>query len=207
LGPLFALICDNGSVFEGQPFTGGMVRAYIWDDVDPARSMAARGAFEKGYGFRDYAAYVYDAPPILLPKNGEIVYTGKVPASELFAERLMTEEEVEHCVSIMFPDVRLKNCIEIRMADSMPIEGALAYTALIKGIFYNSANLEALYKQTYDITGRDASEAKAALKKDGVKGQVYGRPASDWVAGLLETAKNGLSAAELPYLKVLECKA
>lgn len=37
----------------------------------------------------------------------------------------MTEEEVEHMLSMVFPDVRLKNYIEIGMADSLPKEGSL----------------------------------------------------------------------------------
>ncbi len=47
----------------------------------------------------------------------------------------MTEEEIEHMLSMVFPDVRLKNYIEIRMADSLPKEEAFAYTALIREYF------------------------------------------------------------------------
>ena len=62
--------------------------------------------------------------------------TGEWSAAEYYRGRLMTEEEIEHMLSMVFPDVRLKNYIEIRMADSLPKEEAFAYTALIRDIFY-----------------------------------------------------------------------
>lgn len=50
----------------------------------------------------------------------------------------MTEEEIEHMLSMVFPDVRLKNYIEIRMADSLPKEEPLHILALTV-IFFTEA--------------------------------------------------------------------
>ena len=58
----------------------------------------------------------------------------------------MTDDEVFHAMSMVFPDVRLKSYVEIRPADSMPIPYVLAYAALIKGLFYGKSSLETLVR-------------------------------------------------------------
>ena len=58
-------------------------------------------------------------------------------AKEIFEDKNISKEDVLHMVSIVFPDVRLKNYIEIRGADSMPICSIMAYCALVKGLLYS----------------------------------------------------------------------
>ncbi|MCL2578255.1 MAG: glutamate-cysteine ligase family protein [Defluviitaleaceae bacterium] len=201
LCPLFAFLCDNTEIFEGEPITGRMIRTHIWNDVDPARCMVVKGALEKSFGFREYSEFLYNKPPILMMKNGEAVYTGTEPASSLFKDREMTEEDILHISTMAFPDVCLKKYIEIRMADSMPISHAIAYMALIKGLMYDNTNLDALHEATLSVRNRDIEEAKAALMQNGAEALVYGRRGGDWVAEMLECAESGLSAEDKAYLQ------
>jgi len=175
LGLLFSLACDNADSFEGR--AKRLIRTYIWNDVDPARSGVAHAALDGDFGFYDYARYVYGVPPIFL--GGE--YTGRTPASEIFAHRAMTPEEIEHLTSMVFTDVRLKTCMEIRMADSMPISAALAYTDMLKNIFYDEARLAELHEKTRRLKNCDVQKAKAALLKNGADAIIYGKPAQKWL--------------------------
>lgn len=177
LGPLFAFICDNTPVFEGQPYGARMARTHIWNNVDPARSGLVDGSLDRDFGFYDYAEYICSVPGIIQPHG-----------------------DIKHDISMVFPDVRLKTNIEIRMADSMPIESALAYTALIKGLFYSAANLDALHHEMHDINNRAVVEAKAALIKNGADAKIYGRPASDWLDEIFRMAKDGLDEEEKEFL-------
>ena len=184
LSPLLAFITDNTDVFEGQPFNKKMVRTYIWNDVDPARSMIARGALDSNFGFYEYGAYVYDTPPIFLPTGvgDDVVYTGSKSNAELFADRLMTTEDIEHVISMVFPDVRLKKCIEIRMADSMPMGCVLDYLALLQRIFYDESNLDTIYQETLRVGNCEVVAAKDELMEKGTDAVVYGRSAGEWIA-------------------------
>jgi glutamate--cysteine ligase len=204
LGPLLALISDNTSVFEGEPYDGRMVRTYIWNDVDPDRSKIVKGALDGAFGFRDYANYICDMPAVLLIEEGEAVFTGSKPVSELFADRRMTREDVEHVISMAFPDVRLKTYIEIRMADSLPIEQALAYLALLKGLLYDEGNLEELHSSTKGVRNQDVTQAKADLLAHGARARVYGVDAGDWIARLLAMAGKALSGTDQAYLQAIE---
>ena len=164
IGPLLSFMYDNTSVFEGEPYEGRLIRTHIWNDVDPARSMVAAGALDKiGFGFCDYAEYVYGIPPIFVVEDGQEKFTGASPASEIFANRLMSRQDIEHLISMSFPDVRLKTSLEIRMVDSMPFKSAMAYMKLLERIFYNEATLDMVYQKTIEMGNSQVAELKERL--------------------------------------------
>ena len=162
LGPLLAFICDNAIFFEGEPFTMNMVRTFIWDDVDPARSGVPQSALDRDFGFRDYAEYIYNMPEIFLPED--------------------KAEYLEHALTMAFPDVRLKTRLELRMADSMPIEAAMDFMTLLSDIFYNEVRLNEFYQATVDIKNSDVAAAKNELIRKGKDAIVYGRSTNEWLS-------------------------
>ena len=191
LGPLFSFICDNTKTFEGEPFEGRMLRSQIWNNVCPARSNVVPGALEMDFGFYEYAAYLYGLPAVMIPKGGDFVDTGTSTFAEVYANTPMEDADVLHTTSMAFPDVCLKNHIEIRMADSMPISKALAYAALIKGIFYDAASLENLYDKTIGVQNHHVIYAKQELILKGLEGVVYGKPVKDWLTDVFHMAELG----------------
>ena len=204
LGPLFAFICDNTKFFEGQPFQGRMLRTQIWNNVCPARTNLVPGALDDSFGFAKYASYIYDLPSVMVPKNDDFMLTDKVPFSQIFAERVLGDDDIIHATSLAFPDVALKNHIEIRMADSLPIHLALAYTALIKGLFYDEFNLDTLSYMTTGVQAYDVHIAKQELILMGLDGVIYNRPVRDWLKRIFHLAQSGLASDELPYFLPME---
>jgi glutamate--cysteine ligase len=156
ISPLLALRYDKAKVFEGEPYHGHMLRAKIWNDVDPSRSGIVPDALDKTFGFRDYAEYVCKTPSIF---NADAAYL----------------------LSLVFPDVRLNTYIEIRVADSMPISDALKYCEQIRVLFYCVETLEFLFQATKNVTNDDVKRAKQSLIRDGYNGEVYGKSAREWV--------------------------
>lgn len=204
LGPLFAFLCDNSNFFEGEPFKGRMLRTHIWNNVCPARSNVVPGALDDGFGFYEYAAYVFDMPSVMVPTRGDFMSTDKLPFSQMYAGKLLDENDIMHIISMAFPDVALKNHIEIRMADSLPIHLALAYTALIKGILYDDFNLDTIYNMTSGVRGHDVYYAKQELMLKGLDGVIYNRPVRDWLKRLFYLSQGGLASDELPFFLPVE---
>ena len=164
IGPFLSKIFDNTEVFEGQPYEGKLARTYIWNDVDADRSMVVAGALDKpNFGFYDYAEYIYNTPPIFILENGQEKFTGPVPASEIFANRAMTQKDIEHVISMAFPDVRLKTNLELRTVDSVPIADAIRYTKLLGLIFYDQNNLDTLYEDSLDVGNIQVADLKERL--------------------------------------------
>ena len=192
--PLFALICDNAAVFEGGPRPHALMRTEVWKHCDPDRCNTPPGLFEESFGFERYADYILDTPAIVrMDEEGEAHYDPRTFA-QIHAERAMTRAEIEHALSMVFPDVRLKSYVEIRPADSMPVPYVIAYAALIKGLFYCDANLDTLHDFCARMHERDVWDAKEALMARGYRAQVYGSRADEVVDGLFEMARRGLSA-------------
>jgi len=190
LSPVFAFLTDNSPVFEGKKTEKRMIRTVVWNHTDPARCGMIPQTFEKGFGYRAYAKYLYENPPILvIDSEGQAVYTGNKKAGEIYSEREMTEEEVEHLLSMFFPDVRLKKYIEFRAGDSMELPFALAYVALIKTIFYTEGIRKELCRFFGKVTEKDIEAAKLSLINDGIQGMAYGRPAAEVIGKLAAEIK------------------
>lgn len=187
LSPVLALLTDNSPVFEGKQAGMHMVRTAVWMDTDKARCGIFPGTFSEDFGYRKYAEYLYNNPPILImDENGVATATGKQTLREIYADKEMTTEEIEHAISMFFPDVRLKNYIEIRMADSMELPCVLEYTVWIKTLFYHAQAREELRIFLGKADEEMIEQAKLELIEKGFAGKVYGKKVSEIVKKLAE---------------------
>lgn len=232
LTPLLAFVTDNSPIYEGQTVgsrladitpmserlsrTGmqipyRMARTAVWNDVDPQRSMTAPGTFDPGFGFASYARTVLEGPAIFSIEHnakGEkrsVLQKGR-SFEQVFEGKELDLWDIEHILSLYFYDVRFKTYIEIRGADSMPIEYALSFAAFIKGLFYDPGTVAMLARRFKDITPEDIASAKRALTLRGYDALVYGRSAADWLDELFALAGDSLTAPDAPYLDALASK-
>lgn len=196
LVPVFSLITDNSPVYEGKKSERFLTRSYVWQDVDSVRCMVPDCTFREDFGFRAYAEELYHKPPILVKEGSLTRYTGESTIAEWYRERELTTAEIEHLISMFFPDVRLKHYLEIRPADSLPMEFSLAYAALVQGIFYQKETLNALTDAFRIEDKRQIEEAKNNLMEKGFDGTVYGRPAAEAVDFLFQSVLERAGEAE-----------
>jgi glutamate--cysteine ligase len=136
-------------------------------------------------------------------------WQGMRPFTDALAGRALDRTAIEHVLSLFFFDVRFKTYVEIRMADSLPIDYALAFATLIKGLFYSEDNLQGIeglfappgHPETLDAAA--VAHAKAALREEGYSAVVYGRPATEWLDALVGMAQHALDEDERSYLEPL----
>ena len=206
LSPILALICDNSPVFEGRERTGQLVRTGVWAGMRQDRVGTVPGSLSPGFSFADYADYILSRGAILVPDANTREgwrYVADQTFDEVYADRPMTDAEVEHALSMVWPDARLKNFLEIRPADALPTEYALAYVALVRSLFYNDVNLDELESLLAEVREDDVRLAKEALMAEGYEARVYGRPAPFWTDTIVTLASGSLEAGEKPYLEPL----
>lgn len=214
LGPLFSFVFDNAPYLEGRSDTGRMARTRIWNDVDPERSMTVPHLFDEGfdtpYTLADYADYIMGSHPILVMEGSTVVDAGDRTSDEVYADRMVSRSEIEHLLSMFFPDVRLKRYVEIRMVDSLPIEYCVAYGALANALFYSRRNLLELVDRftTAGIGPGSIATAKANLMRDGWVADVYGTPAWRWLDDIAALAWRGTEVRQrgdlAPFLELVE---
>lgn len=83
-------------------------------------------------------------------------------------------------LSTHFNDVRLKNFIELRHWDSLPVERAQRLTEIISSLFYDDENLGRLTSYFDGLSDLDVLEAKANVQAHGSEATPYGQPLDFW---------------------------
>ncbi|MBQ9067626.1 MAG: glutamate--cysteine ligase [Eggerthellaceae bacterium] len=201
--PILALICDNVSVFETEPVEGHLARTGVWLGMWQDRVGTIPGSLDPTYGFADYADYIMTRQAILTPDENEESgwrYVADQTFDEIYADKEMSDSELEHALSMVWPDARLKNFVEIRPADALPPALAYAYTALIKSIFYSDDALRILDQELVGADEAGIVDAKRALMRDGYGATVYDKPATYWADLIVRLAEEGASTEDATYL-------
>ena len=202
---------DPDSTLKEHPDKPHLFRIQEWDDLDPSRTGFYPHSLEEGFGYDSVADTILHTPLILLTDDGVTTDVGSETAEELFARGLIREETlditrerslIEHFISMGFFHYRVKKYIEIRVADSVPLDRALGYVAILKGIVYSDDNLSALENELADVdTAEKIQQAVEDIERDGYNAVVYGRKATEWAAHLYELALDKLPDTDKEYLK------
>lgn len=217
LAPILAAIMDNTRVFEGEPNARPIRRLQLWREVDNRRCGTPRGIFDDGYSFESYADWLLSTSPIFVDRPAADDPTGPsmraaydTPSSEVYADAPMSQHDVEHLISMFWPDVRLKRFVEIRPADCVRLPQVLGYTALVKGLFYSEDSLAAIEAslgvegEHWPIGTEDVAGGIASIQAQGLSGEVFGQTLEAWESRLFELARAALPPEEADYLIPLE---
>lgn len=201
LAPIISLLAENKNGLGcGAQWKPHLIRNQIWQDVDPVRCGYFAHSMSSGYSFREYAEYVYRNPCILLQDGEKIVDLKNRSAADYCGMHRI--DVIDHLLSMFFPMVRLKKYIEYRVADSMPIDAALGYSALIKTLMYHKPLLDKLDRQLSDIqTAEAVSRAENAVIADGYHARVYGRPIMEWLQELIHAALQNAGEQDRQYIR------
>jgi glutamate--cysteine ligase len=128
----------------------------------------------------------------------------------MYADAPMGTQDIEHLVSMFWPDARLKRFVEIRPADALPEQGVAGYTALIKGLFYFESSLRAVEDAlgveggSWRLRAADVEKAIVSVNRRGFGGVLYGLPLSEWEDLLFSQARQALDGNEGRLLDWLE---
>ncbi|MBS7527573.1 glutamate--cysteine ligase [Fusibacter paucivorans] len=163
LSPIMASLFDSTPIFEGKRYDQENCRVCIWQQTDIKRSKFVKGSFDPKFGFEDYAAYLLALPPIVLKSNGDYYDTGDRVLRDLLNDYPLDDSDFDHLMGMVFPDVRLKGFLEIRMADAMPYPYNLSVPALIKAIFYDEALLTKYDQMANGVNETWVQKANEAL--------------------------------------------
>ena len=212
LAPLFASVTDNTAVFEAEP-APRLARFALWRNVDNDRCGSVPALFDEGYGFEDYAEWILRTCPIFVTRPSADDPTGPnlravygQSAYEAYGDVPMTRADIEHVLSMFWPDVRLKNFVEIRPAESLPAPLMAGYAALVKGIFYSQRSLQAIEEAfgvaegVWPLTDDSANQALKSIQKDGAEAVICGKTLAEWQELIFEIADGALDKEDAGHL-------
>lgn len=216
ISPLFMIMLENktdeSSTLPGVTDKPHLFRIQEWDDLDPDRTGFVPHSLDPDFGYDKMADVISRTPLILLTDEGntidvdslnarDLLKSGTIDWDNMDAER--RKKLIEHFMSMGFFHFRIKKYIEIRVADSVPLERALGYVALIKGLIYSDKNIRLLNEILSIVTDLDSIQnAVEEIEKNGFDAIIYnGRSALEWSEQLYNLAESALDAEDKEYLK------
>ncbi len=199
LQPIATALFANSPFRESKPTGFLSTRANIWTDTDADRTGMLDFVFRDGFNFETYANYILDVPMYFAKRDGQYVdLAGKSfrkfmagELAELPGDRPSIKDFADHTTTA-FPEVRLKQYLEMRGADSGPWGALCALPALWAGIFYDSQALAAAWDLVKDWKVEDHERLRADVARLGLKAEVNGRSVQDVGKDMVAIAKSGL---------------
>ncbi|MEY8469280.1 glutamate-cysteine ligase family protein [Faecalibaculum rodentium] len=204
LHPLLAFLMSNTPDYAGQDNPDILLRDSIWSDTDPARTGIPDGLFDEGFGYQGYADWLEQIPVILMVDGETYVPEPDLIVGQTGEKYGWNKAHIQHLLSMAFPDVRVKNFIEIRSADSVKPPYITAYAALIRALFYSRETVD--WVLSLAQSADEIQAAKAALRKDDWNAGIYGQPVTAVLDELDSRARQVMTSADARHYAPLHEK-
>lgn len=177
----FATAMFANSRIRGGVDTGySSFRALAWLNTDNERcGFATR--FNDGMCFKDYVNLLLDTPMIFIMREGRTVNLNGRLTFKQFMQKghegfEATIEDWQLHSNLYFPEVRLRNFIEIRNHDC--VGGGLEYSipALYKGIMYSASALEEVENMLCKFSFNEINELRYNVAKYAINAKIKKTP-------------------------------
>ncbi len=188
---------SNSAFAEGRPNGYMTYRAEIWRHTDPARTGLIPQFIQKGKKFSDYLDYVLDIPMFFIVRAGKWTPLKSLTFRKFLKDghegNKATLGDFELHLSTIFPEVRLKQYMEVRGVDCQSPDLIPAVAAFWKGILYDVETREKAWELVADATEAERLALHASVPKEGLKAKLGGRPIFPIAAKLVELSCSSLS--------------
>ena len=172
LQPLVTALYAASPFEHGKPSPYLSRRAACWLDTDPQRTGVPACVFEDNFGFAAYAEWALDAPMYFIMRDDVYIdcaggsfrdfMAGKLP--QLPGEYPNIDDWELH-ISTLFPDVRLKQYLEMRGADAGGWPWICSLSALWKGLLYDDQAEDAAWELIADWTHAEVVELRNSVPR------------------------------------------
>ena len=196
VSPIVSAIFANSSLSEGKANAYASKRMHIWHHTDPDRSGLLPMIFEPDFSYRRYVEWAVDVPMFFVVRDGEYRPADGMTFRQFvergFGEARATQADFNTHLTTLFPDVRLKQIIEVRGADAVPPGLTCSLPALWKGLLYDDEALAAAFSLVADAAFSEREEARADVARRGLAGAYAGRPVLELARLLVAISGEGL---------------
>jgi glutamate--cysteine ligase len=202
ISPVVSAIFANSSLSDGK--ANGFVsrRMHAWTDTDPDRCGMLPIAFESDFGYRRYVEWALDVPMFFVVRGGHY----EAAHDQTFRQFLEngrgkdrpTLADFDRHLTTLFPDVRVKQFIEVRGADAVPPGLTCSLPALWKGVLYDAVAREAAVDLVGGFTQEEREAASEAVARHGLAATYAGQPILELARELVEISRAGLQRIAHP---------
>jgi glutamate--cysteine ligase len=199
LQPIATALFADSPFTEGKPNGYLSYRSHIWTDTDASRTGMLDFVFADGFGYERYVDYLLDVPMYFSYRDDEYVdlsgqsfrnfMAGKLDA---LPGALPTLRDWSDHMTTAFPEVRLKQYLEMRGADGGPWNRLCALPAFWVGLLYDDVALDAAWDLVKDFTLAERHALRDGVPKLALKLPFRGRSVRELALEALKISAHGL---------------
>ncbi len=176
LQPIATALFADSPFTEGKPNGYLSYRSHIWTDTDKNRTGMLDFVFDEGFGFERYVDYLLDVPMYFTYRNKEYIDCAGLSFRDFLKGELPnlpgvlpTMKDWADHMTTAFPEVRLKQYLEMRGADGGPWNRLCALPAFWVGLLYDQTALDAAWDLVKDFTMEERNHLRDNVPKMGFK--------------------------------------
>lgn len=190
------------AMFANSPIRGAVdtgyksFRALSWLNTDNDRCGFC-GKISEEFSFEEYIDCVLKTPMIFIQRDGTpYEINGNITFEEYlkdgWAGTLPTLEDYELQANLYFPEVRMRNFIEIRNHDCVGGDLKYAILAIYKGIMYNKTAMEECEELFKHLQYKDFTELRYNIPKQTLQAPIKKAFVLDYAKEILQIAEKSL---------------
>ena len=205
------------AMFANSPVRGGAdtgyksFRALSWLNTDNDRCGFV-GQIDDRFSFEEYVNYVLESPMIFINRDNDVVpINGKINFEEFMRNGYEGfEADIEDFKlhsNLYFPEVRMRNLIEIRNHDCVGKGLQYSVLAIYKGILYNNSAMSEIEELFKTFEYRDFSELRYNVPKSALNakiGKFYAKDISKEILYIAEKSLIEMNTGEEKYLDAIK---
>jgi len=199
LQPLVTALFAASPFVDGKPSGYLSYRAFCWQDTDPARTGVPAAIFRDDFRFEHYAQWALDAPMYFVIRNGRYIdcsgqsfrdfLKGRLPA---LPGEFPTLPDWEMHLTTVYPDVRLKQFIEMRGADAGPRPWICSLPALWKGLLYDDVARDRAWEMIADWSHDEVTDLRKRVARTALHTAFRDTTVLSLCETMLDIAREGL---------------
>lgn len=196
IGPILNALFANSPISDGKPNGYLSYRGHIWTDTDNTRAGILPFVFSPRAGFEDYVEWALGVPMYFVKRRSVYHDLTGIPFRKFWKEGVnglrATVGDFALHLSTLFPEVRLKTYIELRMVDSQPPESMLGLSAIAKGILYEPDCMLGAWDLVKDWSYEERLRLNDAVHRTALATPVRRYRVQDLARELVDIAEEGL---------------
>ena len=196
VSPLMLAITANSPLAGGHDTGLASYRAHCWMHTDNDRTGLLADLLDGGFSFEKYTRWLIDVPMMFAWRDGQQVSAeGRTFRSWMEDGWDGTWPDLDDFlaqVGSVFPEVRLKNFLELRAGDNGALPCVLAYAGLWKGLLSCEQGLCDGLTLVQEFPAAELPALMDLACREGLQGRWRGRSLAEWAGDIVTIASDGL---------------
>lgn len=204
LQPIATALFANSPFKDGKPNGFLSYRSEVWKHTDNSRTGMLPFMFEEGAGFESYVDYALTVPMYFVYRDGKYINATGESFKDFLEGKLKclpgekpTMDDWENHLSTLFPEVRMKQFLEMRGADAGSWQNLCGLPALFVGLLYDDAALDQAYQLIKDWTTVEMLEMRNAVPKTALQTKFRNTTLQQIAMQVVDISRAGLNARNL----------